>query len=170
MTIVKRLKNLYHAHLSKLRIVKTGRIAKRKEKAVAAESHAYDATSLSSYAQDPETESFHNHVPDDPSPPEAVGTFRYSEINENTRGAEVNSQVDIDFYRLDNLEDYAKESTIAWETIERWISAGILTPGETKIAERLIKIMREREHSQNNENRRSFSERQKSHFLSRKSQ
>jgi len=69
----------------------------------------------------------------------------------------VKLHAEIDFYRLDNLEDFAKESTVARETIERWISAGILSPGETKIAERLIKIMREREHSQNNENRRPFS-------------
>ncbi len=157
MTMVKRLKNLYHTHLSKLRIGKTGRIAKRKEKAVAAKSHAYDATSVPSHAHDPEAESFQNQGPDDPSPPEAIRSFHYSEKVETTRGAAVKSQADIDFYRLDNLEDFAKESTVARETIERWISAGILSPGETKIAERLIKIMREREHSQNNENRRSFS-------------
>jgi hypothetical protein len=149
--MVKRLKNLCNAHLIKLRI------GKRKKKAVAADSHAYDATSVPPNAQDPEAESYHNHGPDDPSPPEAIRAFHYSEKNENTSGAAVISQADIDFYRLDNLEDFAKESTVARETIERWISAGILSPGETKIAERLIKIMREREHSQSNDSRSPFS-------------
>jgi hypothetical protein len=155
--MVKRLKNLCHTQLSKLRIGKTGRIVKRNEKAVAAESHAYDATSVPSYAQDPAAESFQNHGLDDPSRPEAIRTFHYSEKDENTSGAAVKSQADIDFYRLDNLEDFAKESTVARETIERWISAGILSPGETIIAEKLIKIMREREHSQNSDHHGSVS-------------
>jgi len=144
--MVKRLKNLCHTHLSKLRIGKSGRIVKTKETAVAAASHAYDATSVPSYTQDPEAESFENHGLDDQPRPEAIRTFHYSEKDENTSDAAVKSQADIDFYRLDNLEDFAQESTVARETIERWISAGILSPGETKIAERLIKIMRERAH------------------------
>lgn len=147
MTMVKRLKNLCQAQLSKLRMGKTRRSAKRKEKEIAAESHAYAATTMPSYTQDIEAESFENHGPDDQLKPGAIRTFHYSEKDEKTSGDAVQSQADIDFYRLDNLEDFAKESTVARETIERWVSAGILSPGETKIAEKLIKIMREQEHS-----------------------
>ena len=147
MTMVKRLKNLSHSQLSKLLIGKTGRNAKKKEKTVTAENRAYDTTFAPTYGQDPEGESSEYHRPDDPSRPKAIRAFHYSDKDENISGEVVKSQADIDFYRLDNLEDFAKESKVARETIERWVSAGILSPGETIIAERLIKIMREKEHS-----------------------
>jgi hypothetical protein len=145
--MVKRLKHLCHTQLSKLQIGKTRHFAKRKKNEVAAENHAYDTTTIPSYTQGLEAESFENHGPDDQAQPGAIRTFHYSAKDEDTSGAAIKSQADIDFNRLDNLEDFAKESTIARETIERWVSAGILSPGETKIAEKLIKIMREREHS-----------------------
>lgn len=65
MTMVERLKNLYHTQLSKMRVRKTDRITKRKEKEVAADGHAYDATSVTSYVHGPEMEIFESHDPDD---------------------------------------------------------------------------------------------------------
>lgn len=58
---------------------------------------------------------------------------------------ELKAQPDIDFGRLDDLEAFAEELTVPKETIERWIAAGILTPVEIRVAERLIKIMREKD-------------------------
>jgi len=58
---------------------------------------------------------------------------------------EFKSQADIDFGRLDDLEAFADEMTVPKETIERWVAAGILSPVEIRVAERLIKIMREKD-------------------------
>jgi len=55
------------------------------------------------------------------------------------------AQPDIDFGRLDNLEAFAQEMTVPRETIERWVGAGILSPVEIRVAEQLIKIMREKD-------------------------
>lgn len=58
---------------------------------------------------------------------------------------ELKGQPDIDFGRLDDLEAFAEEMTVPKETIERWVAAGILSPVEIRVAERLIKIMREKD-------------------------
>ena len=42
-----------------------------------------------------------------------------------------------------NLEAYAKGLEIPADTIERLISAGLLLPDEIKVAEKMIRIMRE---------------------------
>lgn len=49
---------------------------------------------------------------------------------------------DIDLSTQTDLEDYARGSSISKESIERWISSGLLMPEELKVAEKLIKIMR----------------------------
>ena len=46
---------------------------------------------------------------------------------------------------LDDLEACAEELTLPAESIESWVGAGILSPRETEIAERLIRIMRARD-------------------------
>ena len=53
--------------------------------------------------------------------------------------------LDIDLVSLDDLEACAEELTLPAETIESWVGAGILSPRETEIAERLIRIMRARD-------------------------
>ena len=52
---------------------------------------------------------------------------------------------EIDFSRQVNLEEYADELALPRETLEGWLSAGILCPSETKVAEKLIKIIRDKE-------------------------
>ena len=55
------------------------------------------------------------------------------------------NSLDIDLVSLDDLEACAEELTLPAETIESWVGAGILSPRETEIAERLIRIMRARD-------------------------
>jgi hypothetical protein len=55
------------------------------------------------------------------------------------------NSLDIDLVGLDDLEAFAEELTLPAETIESWVGAGILSPRETEIAEKLIRIMRARE-------------------------
>ena len=52
---------------------------------------------------------------------------------------------DIDLVSLDDLEACAEDLNLPAETIESWVGAGILSPRETEIAERLIRIMRARD-------------------------
>jgi hypothetical protein len=49
---------------------------------------------------------------------------------------------DIDLASLNDLEACAEALTLPAETIESWVGAGILSPRETEIAEKLIRIMR----------------------------
>ena len=49
---------------------------------------------------------------------------------------------DIDLSWQSDLEGYAKDIAVSKESIERWISSGLLMPEELKVAEKLVKIMR----------------------------
>ena len=49
---------------------------------------------------------------------------------------------EIDLSPQQNLEDYARGLSVTKESIERWISSGLLMPDEMKVAEKIIKIMR----------------------------
>ena len=62
---------------------------------------------------------------------------------------------DIDLVSLDDLEAFAEELTLPAETVESWVKAGILSPRETEIAERLIRIMRARDMKRGNQKTRS---------------
>ena len=73
-------------------------------------------------------------------------------IEESSRGVETETQFpenhlrdmehDIDLSPHQDLEDYARGLSVTKESIERWISSGLLMPEEMKVAEKLIKIMR----------------------------
>lgn len=52
---------------------------------------------------------------------------------------------EIDLSRRADLEDYARDINMSTESIERWISSGLLMPEELKVAEKLVKIMRKHE-------------------------
>ena len=52
------------------------------------------------------------------------------------------NSLDIDLVSLDDLEACAEDLNLPAGTIESWVGAGILSPRETEIAERLIRIMR----------------------------
>ena len=49
---------------------------------------------------------------------------------------------DIDLSPQTDLEGYARRLNISKESIERWISSGLLMPEELKVAEKIVKIMR----------------------------
>lgn len=51
---------------------------------------------------------------------------------------------DIDLSHQADLEGYARDLNVSKESIERWISSGLLMPEELKVAEKLVKIMRNR--------------------------
>jgi hypothetical protein len=48
------------------------------------------------------------------------------------------------FTRQGDIDAYARGLSIPPETIEKWISAGLLFPDEIRMAERIIKILREK--------------------------
>ena len=50
---------------------------------------------------------------------------------------------DIDFSKENDLEAYTKTINVPREVIERWVAVGILRPDEIKVAEKMLKIMRE---------------------------
>ena len=49
---------------------------------------------------------------------------------------------EIDLSRRSDLEGYAKDINVSRESIERWISSGLLMPEELKMAEKLVQLMR----------------------------
>jgi len=51
---------------------------------------------------------------------------------------------DIEFVLQDKQEGYGSRPAMHQETLERWLSAGILCPRETRLAEKLIKQIRHR--------------------------
>lgn len=53
-----------------------------------------------------------------------------------------NIENEIDFLRQSDLENYARDIHVSKESIERWISSGLLMPEELKVAEKLVKFMR----------------------------
>ena len=51
---------------------------------------------------------------------------------------------EIDVSRQSDLEGYARDINMSKESIERWISSGLLMPEELKVAEKLVKLMRDK--------------------------
>jgi len=56
-------------------------------------------------------------------------------------------EVEIDFRHTEDLEAYAENLNVPVETIETWISAGLLYPDEIRIAEKMVQILRKKEES-----------------------
>jgi hypothetical protein len=54
---------------------------------------------------------------------------------------DIHEQTEADFHGLINLEAFVKGTTVTRETIKKWVAAGILSPQETLVAEKLIKLM-----------------------------
>jgi hypothetical protein len=54
---------------------------------------------------------------------------------------------EIDFHGLENLEAYLEGTRVTPETLEKWVAAGILSPQETQVAEKLLKLMRKHAHT-----------------------
>ncbi len=51
----------------------------------------------------------------------------------------------VDFSHNGDLEGYVRGLNVPRETIEQWISTGLLFPDEMKMAEKIIQIMRRQE-------------------------
>jgi hypothetical protein len=51
---------------------------------------------------------------------------------------------EIDFSPVEDLETYTENLDVPEETIQRWISAGLLYPDEIRIAEQMVKIIRKK--------------------------
>ncbi len=75
-------------------------------------------------------------------------SFPYDSIDNNGAGIYLRNHQDIDFTRQDNLDEYFQEMTVTKEALQSWISVGILSPHEVRIAEKWIKIMRARDREQ----------------------
>ncbi len=50
-------------------------------------------------------------------------------------------EAEIDLTHQADLEGYARGLSVSKESIERWISSGLLMPQEMQVAEKLVKIM-----------------------------
>ena len=77
-----------------------------------------------------------------------VEALPYNYIGDIGVNISLKTNQDIDFTRQDNLEEYFREMTVTIETLQSWISAGILSPQEVRIAENWIKMMREKDREQ----------------------
>ena len=55
--------------------------------------------------------------------------------------ADAHKENEIAFSPQGDLEDYVRGLAISRDAIERWISAGVLLPEETKVAAKMIRIM-----------------------------
>lgn len=75
-----------------------------------------------------------------PDAPEAA--HREARITDSGHGASVVEEMA--FTRQSDLDAYAKGLSISPEVIEKWISAGLLFPDEIRMAEKIIRILREK--------------------------
>jgi len=60
------------------------------------------------------------------------------------RRSDLKLDQEIDFSRVEDLETYTENLDVPEETIQRWISAGLLFPDEIRIAEQMVKIIRKK--------------------------
>ena len=78
------------------------------------------------------------YVQDEPAPPETV--MDPPQSPEETTLREMDGEIDLS--RQADIEVYAKDINVSRESIERWISSGLLMPEELKMAEKLVQLMR----------------------------
>ncbi|MGD8844166.1 MAG: hypothetical protein PVJ84_00905 [Desulfobacteraceae bacterium] len=79
------------------------------------------------------------YVRDEPSAPEDEMLAPRSAVE---KFPEMDSEIDLS--RQADLEGYARDTNMSKESIERWISSGLLMPEELKVAEKLVKLMRDK--------------------------
>ena len=68
-----------------------------------------------------------------------TGRYPASSVDKATRHR---TNQDIDSTGFSSLEGYAEGLSVSEETISKWVNAGILSPQETEVAEKVIRIMR----------------------------
>ena len=78
------------------------------------------------------------YVQDEPAPSEVVVENSQPAVDATLR--EMDGEIDLS--RHADIEDYAKDINVSRESIERWISSGLLMPEELKMAEKLVQLMR----------------------------
>jgi hypothetical protein len=65
-------------------------------------------------------------------------------VNDSAGETAVGEVEEMAFTRQSDLDAYARGLSIPPEVIEKWISAGLLFPDEIRMAEKIIKILREK--------------------------
>jgi hypothetical protein len=75
------------------------------------------------------------------APAEPVPPSESIQLQQALPAAEAHKEDDIAFSPQGDLEDYVRGLAVSQEAIERWISAGVLLPEETKVAAKMIRIM-----------------------------
>jgi hypothetical protein len=78
------------------------------------------------------------YIEDEPAESESVVEKSLPPMERSLR--EMDGEIDLS--RHADLEDYAKDINVSKESIERWISSGLLMPEELKMAEKLVQLMR----------------------------
>jgi hypothetical protein len=78
------------------------------------------------------------YVEEEPSQSEAVTLETQPAVEKPLR--ELDGEIDLS--RHADLEVYAKDINMSRESIEQWISSGLLMPEELKMAEKLLQLMR----------------------------
>ncbi|MDJ0781396.1 MAG: hypothetical protein QNJ22_05460 [Desulfosarcinaceae bacterium] len=80
-----------------------------------------------------------------------VRALRPDDVEMETRGAvtttggcATSAFEETAFTRQSDLHSYVRGLSISPEVIEKWISAGLLFPDEIRMAEKIIKILREK--------------------------
>lgn len=58
---------------------------------------------------------------------------------------------DIDLAVHGNLEEYAKSGLFPVDVLEAWVSAGLLSPKETAGAQKLLRMLRTKNRSENSQ-------------------
>ncbi len=80
------------------------------------------------------------------SPPAVIALPEYHPAEEQQEPRPVDAPADdIAFSPQGDLETYVRGLNVSKESIARWISAGVLLPEETKIAQKMLQIMRRNE-------------------------
>jgi hypothetical protein len=78
------------------------------------------------------------YIEEQPCPSEAVTLETQPSVEKPLHGLDG----EIDLSRHADLEMYAKDVNVSRESIEQWISSGLLMPEELKMAEKLLQLMR----------------------------
>ena len=80
----------------------------------------------------------------DPAPIRQTPDAEEAAAADAARRSDLKLDQEIDFSRVEDLEAYTENLDVPEDTIQRWISAGLLFPDEIRIAEQMVKIIRKK--------------------------
>lgn len=92
----------------------------------------------------PPAASVEQRYSEDEAKPQPIPDQPISHPEPQTVAAETRNYQEVEFNLHSDLEACAKGLKIPVETIEKWISAGLLFPDEIKAAQKILKIMRKK--------------------------